>query len=74
MEHFSIVQRKTKKKKIKMAQVEHSNTQQNPKKAGSSHINRDDFDGGPVSVDEIEKGLFLGLLFFCYHFHLVYKS
>lgn len=44
-----------------MAQQEHYDTPQNPKKASSSHINRDDFDGGPVSLDQIEKGLFLGL-------------
>lgn len=48
------------KKKIKMAQQEQHKTQQNPKKASSSQLSRDDFDGGPVSVDQIEKGLFLG--------------
>lgn len=48
------------KKKIKMAQQEQYKTQQNPKKASSSQLSRDDFDGGPVSVDQIEKGLFLG--------------
>lgn len=43
-----------------MAQQEHYHTQQNPKKASSSHLSREDFDGGPVSLDQIEKGLFLG--------------
>lgn len=41
-------------------QQEQYDTQQNPKKASSSHLNRDDFDGGPVSLDQIENGLFLG--------------
>lgn len=39
---------------------EHSDTHRKPKKASSSQLSREDFDGGPVSVDQIEKGLFLG--------------
>lgn len=42
-----------------MAQVDVKNTI-NPKKATSSIITRDDFDGGPISLDEIEPGLYLG--------------
>lgn len=45
-----------------MAQPKHYDVHQNPKKASSSLPNRDDFDGGPVSVDQIEKGLYLGTL------------
>lgn len=43
-----------------MAQQEQYDARQNPKKASSSQLSREDFDGGPVSVDQIEKGLFLG--------------
>lgn len=65
---------KTKKKKIKMAQVEHSNTHHNPKKACSSQLNREDFDGGPVSFDQIEKGLFLGWTFLLPILNQVYNT
>lgn len=41
-------------------QQEHYDSRQNPKKATTSHLNREDFDGGPVSIDQIEKGLYLG--------------
>lgn len=43
-----------------MAQVDVKNTI-NPKKASSSTLSRDDFDGGPISLDEIETGLWLGI-------------
>ncbi|XP_037038369.1 dual specificity protein phosphatase MPK-4 [Bradysia coprophila] len=43
-----------------MAQQEHCDSRQNPKKATTSHLSREDFDGGPVSIDQIEKGLYLG--------------
>lgn len=32
----------------------------NPRKAASSVLTRDDFDGGPISLDQIEDGLWLG--------------
>ncbi len=44
-------------------QREHHNIDKNPKKASSSQLSREDFDGGPVSVDQIEKGLYLGIFF-----------
>lgn len=32
-------------------------------RATSDYLTRDDLDGGPVSLDEIEKGLWLGKIF-----------
>lgn len=42
-----------------MAQLDTTNTV-NPKKATTIKLSRDDFDGGPASLDEIEFGLWLG--------------
>lgn len=49
-----------------MAQLNVTNSV-NPKKANAAalsaaQLTRDDFDGGPVSLDEIEQGLWLGNL------------
>lgn len=49
-----------------MAQLDATNAI-NPKKANAAalsaaQLTRDDFDGGPVSLDEIEPGLWLGNL------------